>query len=501
MVKKVTNALRTRFEKRFKKDKDRAYFIVFVLVLVALNIVISPISARLDFSAGKAYTLSESSKRIVKKIDTPVTIDVFMSSDLPAVLTPLKTDIIDLVNEYKRLKGGKIRVSVLDPKKSEDARKKAVSYQLPELQFSQVERDKYAVSESYFGIAVTSGDKTEIIPQATNLDSLEYDITSALYKISQKETIVIGLMGGVPVADPRQDPYYTLISALGRSFQVERVDRASPSGSFTLPSHIKTLLVFGDGNTYTDVEQKNIQTYLNMGGSAVFMLDGITVSPDLSSSDAQHNLFALLKDYGITLNKNLILSEAAEVANFSTGGMGFFTTYPYWIRTANFTPSQSVVNNVSAVTLPWASSIDVSKVPSIETTVLLRSEKNSWIAGKDASLMPNEVVQPDKSQYRELPLAVAARKKNGGAVTLISSSRVAQEQFLSEGRGNINFLINIVNEYASDGALSGIRARSVRIEPIQEVVQDKKDTVKYAVIFLLPVLFSMFGVYRLKKRL
>jgi len=64
----------------------------------------------------------------------------------------------------------------------------------------------------------------------------------------------------------------------------------------------------------------------------------------------------------------------------------------------------------------------------------------------------------------------------------------------------LGFLINLINNYASQGALAGIRSRAVFIAPIQEVPENTKDLIKYLNILLLPGIFGVFGTVRLLKR-
>ena len=132
-------------------EKVLLYGLATVLFAV-LNVVIAPLSMKYDFSNGSVYTLSKSTTNIVKHLDDLVTITFFVSSDIPTRLVPLKTEITDLLNEYQKAGGKHIRILVLDPKKDKDALNKAKLAGLQELQFSQMESDKYAVTNAYFGI-------------------------------------------------------------------------------------------------------------------------------------------------------------------------------------------------------------------------------------------------------------------------------------------------------------------------------------------------------------
>ena len=473
-------------------------YLVVLAIFVVFNFLIAYLPYRLDFSAGKAHTLSPATKKIIKQLDDLVNIKIFISSDLPLRLLPLKTDVVDLVNEYKKQGKGKIIVKLLDPKKNEQALNEARDLGIPELQFSQIEKDKYAVSATYFGIAIQYADKKEIIPQATNLESLEYDLTSSIYKMTRKEAIKIGMLGASDSFKPQEDEFYTVKKILRQQFELNELDLDDKQ---TIDSSIKTLLVLDNNKKqYSTAEAEMIKNYINNKGKAIFMVDGIYVSEGLTTQPANHNLFPLFEIYGLTLNKNLVLSGSAELASFTTGMVSFFTPYPFWLKTTNFSEKATEFSNISSLTFPWVSSVDIKKKNDNKTRILVKSEKNSWEQKNNFVLMPNNIPDPTKNELKQFNLIVEVKTKNGGQFTLIPSSRFIKEQFLPRGQANLGFLINLINNYASQGALAGIRSRAIFIAPIQEMPEKTKDLIKYLNILLLPGIFGIFGTVRLLKR-
>jgi len=97
-IKKV-NLLNTFKLNRF----ERPFIFLFTLIFfVIVNLIISSVSLRLDLSNGKAYTLAPATKKIIKNLDDIVSIKFYVSSDLPAKLSPLKTEVGNLLNEFKK---------------------------------------------------------------------------------------------------------------------------------------------------------------------------------------------------------------------------------------------------------------------------------------------------------------------------------------------------------------------------------------------------------------
>jgi ABC-type uncharacterized transport system involved in gliding motility auxiliary subunit len=90
--------------------------------------------------------------------------------------------------------------------------------------------------------------------------------------------------------------------------------------------------------------------------------------------------------------------------------------------------------------------------------------------------------------------------KNGAMVVVIPSSRFIKERFLNQQAGNLDFVLNILNEAAAGGALSGIQRRAVSFYLLPPLSEQQKDLAKYLNIFLLPLLLVIVGGVRLAKR-
>jgi len=83
---------------------------------------------------------------------------------------------------------------------------------------------------------------------------------------------------------------------------------------------------------------------------------------------------------------------------------------------------------------------------------------------------------------------------------VIASSRFVLERYLSRTTDNLEFLLNIVNNFAAKGALLGIRQREVAFYPLPDLSESQKDLFRYLNIFLLPSFLAIFGFFRLWQR-
>ena len=495
-------------KKRIMTYSKRAIVIFTLITLVIVNILISQVSLRLDLSQGKAYTLSSSTKNIVKKLDNPLTIKFFVSSDLPTRLLPVKSQVLDLLGEYKKASKGKIALKVLDPKKDSKAKEEAQELGIVELQFSEMEKDKYAVTTGYFAIALTSLNNKEALPQINELESLEYDITALIYRLTREDMVKIGVIGQTDtVVMNMETPQVrssiaTLKQLLSQQFVLDDIDVSSDSAKAKISENYKSLLVFDNNQKeYSKQEINAINEYLNNNGKAVFFADGVWIQLEtMETAPAKHNLDSIFKDYGLKLNNNLVLSQNAELVNFGNQQMSFFMPYAFWVKTNNFGEGNSYTSNISELTYPWSSSISLLKNENVEKVSLVKTSKSSWVQEKDFVLNPQEIPSPEEKDIKEFVISAQTENKNKGKIALISSSKFVLDEYLSRSADNIDFVLNILNDFASGGALSGIRARSVSFYPLPEMQERNKDIFKYANIICLPGLFAIYGLFRLVKR-
>lgn len=473
-----------------------------LLVFVLVNFLFSNFSLKLDLSSGKAYTLSNSTKKIIKNLDDLIIIKFFVSSDLPTRLIPLKNEVWDFLNEYQK-ESKKITVKIFDPKKDEKALNEAKELGVPELQFSQLERDKYAVANVYFGLVISYGNKKEIIPQLTDLESLEYNITSSIYKLTKKELEKIGILGREQRFNPQEDELLSLKKVVEKQFILDFLDVSTNSATKEIDNSYKTILVFDNNQKeYDNQEIEAIKNYLKNKGKAVFFLDGIWIEESLNVSPAKHNLFNLIEDYGLKIEKNLVLSTSAELVNFGNQMVQFLTAYPYWLKTNNFNPKTGYFSNINQLTYPWTSSIVIKKKDDLEIKELVKTTKRSWVENNPTPqvLNPQNIPEPSAKDLKEYLITAISSKKNEGEIVVIPSSRFILERFLGRNSDNLEFVLNLLNNLASKGALSGIRQRAVAFYPLPDLPEGEKDLFKYLNIFILPLVLAVIGGIRLIKR-
>src|SRR6185503_4429256 len=96
---------------------------IMLVILVAIYVISTVASTRVDLTKEKLFTLSEGTRKILRKVDTPIEIRFYASQgkDVPVDFKSYSQRIEDLLKEYKKAAKGNIEIKKLDPQPDSDA--------------------------------------------------------------------------------------------------------------------------------------------------------------------------------------------------------------------------------------------------------------------------------------------------------------------------------------------------------------------------------------------
>ncbi len=401
------------------KIKNRSELIVYILVVFGLIAAVNYIGTRwfkrLDLTEGKQYSVSNATKKILKSLDDIINIKVYFSKDLPPHLHHLVTDVKDVLAEYQAYAGKNLHITWEDPAESEEAKNMARSLGIPEIQLQTFEKDKQQVMNGYLGIAVLFEDKKEALPVVQNLQNLEYDLTTAIMKVSRKSVPHIGIvkMDTMPELPPQFENKVDMsattkkrmeecIEVLRNNYNVTVVDLSTGE---KVDSTIKTLIVPGVENI-TSRKLFEIDQFFMKGGNLIVLADAMNIQFQygIRAVPQESKLFDLLEHYGVKVDKSLILDASCGQVTipqkFGPFQMNVAVPYPYFVRIGKdgFNQENPAVSPLSEVVLPWVSPVNlmVDKADSgkteqqIKSVILAHSSKKSWLAQGYMDLNPQQ---------------------------------------------------------------------------------------------------------------
>lgn len=167
-------------------------FILFVIFLVLLNIAGHKAFLRFDLTAPKSYSLSKASKTLVKNLDSPLSVRVFFSDNLPSTYSSVSQYVKDILVEYKGAANKNFSVSYMDMSKPENE-ELARNLGIQQVQIQEIKNNEVGLKNVYMGIAVTYGDSIEIMNPVQTSDGFEFNLTTKMSKMVSVADTLAGL--------------------------------------------------------------------------------------------------------------------------------------------------------------------------------------------------------------------------------------------------------------------------------------------------------------------
>src|SRR5680860_339436 len=265
--------------------------------LIVLNILISQKPFYIDLTEEKIYTISNASKDILRGLESDVNVTFYISDDLPVDLIGTKTQLEDLMNQYKDI-SGKLKVSYNMPENNDETVAELGQKGIPQIQFNVIEKDKYEVRQGFFAAEITSDfegeTKREVMPIIQSIDSWEYDFISAVYSVSRDQKEVVAFLKGheeneiqIPDLLKSYDILNVQIQSEGgeKGFYFEKEkeqaqpavegEEATPAETEKIFIHPITLIISGPKTKLTEGENAIIEEYMKSGGNVIVLSEAI----------------------------------------------------------------------------------------------------------------------------------------------------------------------------------------------------------------------------------
>ncbi len=310
-----------------KKNFQKYYkFLLYLVIIVLINAAGITLFYKIDLTSNNLYSLSNASKTVVKGLKEPLTINVFFTKNLPAPYNVIEPYLRDILKEYESYSGQNLSyrfkdVSAQEGDISQEAdsnRKEAESYGIYPMNVQKLEQDEAKVMRAYMGMVLLHGDLVEKIPAITTTEGLEYKITTAIMKMTNKVSALVKLPEKIKVS-------LVLSSSL---FQVSRV--ANIKGLDTIRTTAQEAVDRCKSKAYGQLTYEIIDPSMNEGTPEQQALaDRFGLQwPDISTPEgvsvpAGKGVAAIQLKYGnktverSILNRNMALTQKGLEEQFS----------------------------------------------------------------------------------------------------------------------------------------------------------------------------------------
>lgn len=482
-----------------------AQILLIVAVLVVLNFLSDMFFFRLDFTADQRYTLSGATKDILRTLDEPVTVTAYFTEDLPPEYAASRQDFKDLLTEYANVSKGNVLYEFLDPNKDQALEQKAVSSGIFPMQMNMREKDEVVLKKIFMGAVLQMGEKSEPIPAIQPGAAMEYDLSTAIKKLSIANKPFIGVLQGhgepglaaMPQAMQSMDVLYT----------IEPVMLNNPEANLM---KYKTIAIVAPTDTIPQQHFSMLDGYLANGGNLFIAMD--RVKGDFSTAQGttiETGLERWLQEKGLVVENNFVIDANCGSVSVRQGNFPFpvQVPFPYLPKVQTFA-DHPITKGLEQVMLQFGSAISYT--------------------GDTSNMFVPIAFSSDKSGTKSTPLYFEVNKRWGdndfplsgqvlGAVlrgTIVGENvssivLISDGQFPVNGEGqrgqqlpddNISLMVNSVDWLSDDTGLIELRTKGVTSRPLDPVDDGKKTLLKW-LNFLLPILLILvYGIIRMQRR-
>ncbi|MDQ8186986.1 GldG family protein [Pelagicoccus sp. SDUM812002] len=253
--------------------------VLIVLNFLLLHYIVSSLPLRFDFTEEGIYTLSDSTRNMLEKLEEPVSVDFYSSksiADLPAWFKNFSDRVEQMLEQYEKASGGLIRLKVIDPKPDSPEEERAIAAGLNGTEIQNGDR-------VFLGMVVAQGE-TETVQPFFNWDRetfLEYDISKTIYETQLITKPRLGLITSLPLkappampmpGQPQQQSDQIILTQLETQFEIVEVQGSESE----LPADLDLLALIHPKNLSEDL-QYSIDQYALSGKPVFLSLDPSSV--------------------------------------------------------------------------------------------------------------------------------------------------------------------------------------------------------------------------------
>ena len=512
--------------------------VAMLVIIVAFNIIAARAKTRVDLTAERAYTLSEGTRNILAKLDTPVQVRFYCSRNenrMPVMLKTYAQRVEDLLGEFRQHSKGQIEIQKLDPTPDSDAEDSA--------KIDGVEGQPLPDGEAiYLGVSVSMLDQKEAIPFLTPERErlLEYDLARAISRVMTSAKPVVGMMSPLPFAGQQMNPMmarmgrgggapaWVFYNELQRDFTVKQVEMTAES----IPDDVKVLVLIHPKGI-SDGTQYAIDQFVLRGGKLIAFLDpSAALDPQgggpMGGGGSSSSIDKLLQAWGLTFTSTKVVADTTYTGRTRQGR-----------APAVLALNEKAVNKDDIITaqadnlfMVFAGAFSGSPVAGLTQTVLIKSSKDSQMIEpmvaqmsgeqvikdfassgiehtlavrltgkfksafpegkpKAAETKPDEPPKPEEKKPEEKKDDKSLKESTqDGAVVLVGDSDMIQDQIsvqemqnpfgggqrmVMPANGNLAFAQGAIEQLTGDNNLIAVRSRASRERPFTVVRKMQAD--------------------------
>ncbi|MGI6206133.1 MAG: Gldg family protein [Anaerovoracaceae bacterium] len=450
-----------------KSTRYGSYSAAMIAIVIAVVVVVNLFAAALpskiktyDLSENKVYSIGNSTKKILKNLDSDITITVLSSKENAD--ETLK-ELLDKYADYDH-----IDVVYEDPSVNVSLANEYSSLSEGSLIVTCGDREQTIDSSSLYSTDYSSGS------YSSSFDG-EGQITSAVQYVTSTD-----LPKMYTITGHGESEMSSTVSSLVKKQNIETEDlNLMTSGG--IPDDCDVLFIYAPTSDYTADEAQQVIDYLDNGGSVVIMAN--YTDADMT------NFKSILTAYGLNLEDGIVM----ETANH-------YYQYPMYVipTIADSDITSDLADENANILMPDALGMTETDASGVTITPLLQTSDGAYLKTvTDGKITTTE--KEDGDTVGQFDVAALAEKDSGdntGKLVVITASSLIDDSVTqSFTLGNLDFFTSCLSYLTSDDGSDTVSISSKSLSPTYITVNALQSVIWGAVtIIIIPVVIIVIGL-------
>lgn len=496
-----------------------------VVIVVLANTWAAGSFLRADLTEDRLYSLDLASRALMYRLEKPLVAKVYFTRGLQAPYNNHEQALVDMLEDLRAYSRGQMEIEVVDPTNLRELEEEAKRFGIEPIQYRYQSANVTEMKRVFMGVALVYGERQEVLPAVTRLETLEYDLARAVKSlVTDADRKVIGwtVSNGEPNLLTGKGPLATIRERLAEDYDLKAIELG---GAGPVDEDVDALFVVGPQRPLGDRARYQLDQYLMRGGAlAVFVTN---TKPDLRTLRPQnvyHGLEPLLGHYGIKVNRDVVVDRAQNGVMRFPVKQGRYVVqmpvnYPLIPRATELDRDSAVVKDLDNMLFPFVSSLDVAEdLPAdIEPRTLAASSPASGrikgirtvdpkaykvvAGGEERGSWPVLVSMtgtwPSYFADKDIPAADQGPKDDpAGKLRSSAPTRLVVSGSADFVANNIAFVLNLADWLVEDESLIGIRSKTVQLPKLEPIEPAKANGLKAANLLGGSLLLLVFGGVR-----
>ncbi len=533
-----------------KKLKNSLLLLISLLII---NVCTQSIYKRIDVTEDRRFTLSETSKNLISRVNEPLFITVYLEGDFPSEFKRLQLETRQHLEELTA-ENALIKFKFETPDQQQDA---LIKRGMIPSKLTVEEAGKFSEAIIFPWAEISYGKKLSVVsllPTAIvssqdeqlqkAIENLEYSFSNAINSITQTAQKKVAVISG---NGELEDIYlYSFLSEVAKKYRLGKItlDSVSTNPQETLKkiSAFDLAIIAKPTQKFTAKEKFTLDQFITNGGKTLWMIDNVQADLDSLFTNGKMlayprdlNLTNLLFTYGVRINTTLIKDLYAAEIPLATGIIGNQPQFQNleWLYhpLVRGNPNHAITKNISPVRLQFANSIDtlknnIKKTPLLVSSLLTRkigtpnfielasiSDKvleADYQSGKQlfAVLLEGDFNSAYKNRVKPFQTKRYKEQATNNKMILVADGDIVKNQILKEQPfdlnkdkwthqqfGNKDFLLNAVDYLLDDSGIVQLRNKTLQIKLLDKQKAFKERLFWQFLNVVLPLMILLvFGI-------